>query len=130
MVKNDKSFLIINIVLKDRMVFNLKSLYYTRLIGGFYIPKKRKSHGRNKGKSGNPGFVQCSHCGKHVPRDKAKKVTKNVSFIDFQIVKELRSKGTYIPRQQVINYYCISCAVHRRVVKVRAKADRKSRIPQ
>ena len=89
------------------------------------IPKKRKSGGRSKGKSGNPGFVQCTQCGKKVPRDKAKKVTKNVSFVDYQMVKELRSQGAYIPRQRVIKYYCVSCAVHRRVVKVRAKDDRK-----
>jgi len=69
--------------------------------------------------------VQCTQCGKHVPRDKAKKVTKNVSFVDYQMVKELRAQGTYIPRQQVIAYYCVSCAVHRHVVRVRAKSDRK-----
>ena len=90
-------------------------------------PKKRKSGGRHKGKSGNPGFVQCTQCGRSVPRDKAKKVTKNVSFVDYQMVKELRAQGAFIPRTQVIKYYCISCAVHRRVVKVRSKNLRKGR---
>lgn len=87
------------------------------------MPKKRKSGGRSKG--GDPGLVQCTQCGRMVPKDKAKKVTKNISFVDYQIGKELRAQGAIIPRQQTIKYYCVSCAVHRRVVRVRAKEDRK-----
>ncbi|MHA1409609.1 MAG: 30S ribosomal protein S26e [Candidatus Odinarchaeia archaeon] len=89
------------------------------------MPKKRKSGGRAKGSSGKKSLVQCSSCGKLVARDKAKKVTKYISFIEPTIAKELRQAGTYIPRERVIKFYCVSCAVHRGVVKIRARDERK-----
>lgn len=40
--------------------------------------------------------------------------------------KELRKSGTYIPRNVTVKWYCISCAVHRGVVKVRSESERKN----
>ena len=91
------------------------------------MPYKRKSRGRSKGSKGVSGRVQCAMCGEMVPRDKAKKVTRLVSFVDPQLARELRQKGTYIAAPLETKYYCISCAVHRGVVKVRAKEERRSR---
>ncbi|NIO36623.1 30S ribosomal protein S26e [Candidatus Bathyarchaeota archaeon] len=91
------------------------------------MPYKRKSHGRSKGSKGSGGFVQCVSCGATVPRDKAKKVTKRVSVVGGPLAKELRQKGAYITAPRVTKYYCVSCAVHRGVVKVRAKDERHSR---
>jgi small subunit ribosomal protein S26e len=62
-----------------------------------------------------------------VPRDKAKKVTKRLSFVDYALAKELRQKGAYIAVPSDIKYYCVSCAVHRGVVKVRAESERHMR---
>jgi small subunit ribosomal protein S26e len=89
------------------------------------MPTKRKSRGRSKGKKGSSGVVQCSGCGELVPRDKAKKSTRRMSLIDPVLSKELRQKGTYLPIRRVTKYYCVSCAVHRGVVKVRSKNLRK-----
>ena len=88
--------------------------------------KKRKSGGRSKGKKGASTRVQCSFCGKMVPRDKAKKVTRYVTLVDPRIAKEIRQQGAYIPRRRVTKTACVSCAVHRGLVKVRSKEDRKS----
>ncbi|MEM3737421.1 MAG: 30S ribosomal protein S26e [Candidatus Bathyarchaeia archaeon] len=88
--------------------------------------KKRKSRGRAKGGKGRSEPVQCSSCGSLVPRDKAKKVTKWVTFVDQALAKELRSQGAFIPRESVTKYYCVSCAVHRGVVKVRARDLRRT----
>lgn len=96
---------------------------------GYFMTKKRKSGGRSGGNRGSPGLVQCTNCGRMVPKDKAKKVTTYHSLVDFQMQKELRAQGAYIPRQQVMKYYCISCAVHRHVVTVRSKDQRKTRGP-
>ena len=90
------------------------------------MAKKRKSRGRAKGGKGRSELVQCSRCGSLVPRDKAKKVTKWVSFVDPALAKELRSQGAFIPRGSVTKYYCVSCAVHRGVVKVRARDLRRT----
>ncbi|MHA1372282.1 MAG: 30S ribosomal protein S26e, partial [Promethearchaeota archaeon] len=75
------------------------------------MAKKRKSGGRRK--SGTTGRVQCSQCGRFIPRDKAKIITKRVPVVDFKIEKELRDQGTILPKRVVSKIYCVSCAVHR-----------------
>jgi len=91
------------------------------------MPVKRKSRGRAKGSKGRSALVQCSRCGEQVPRDKAKRESRRVSMVDPILYKELRQKGAYIASAQQTKYYCISCAVHRGVVKVRAKDERRLR---
>ena len=90
------------------------------------MPKKRKSGGRSKGGSGRSGMVQCSYCGAQVPRDKAKRVTRYTSLVDRRVLKELQDQGASVARYQTTKYLCISCAVHRHVVHVRSKDDRKT----
>ncbi len=89
------------------------------------MPVKRKSRGRSKGGKGKSALVQCSMCGELVPRDKAKKVSRRVSLVDSALYKELRQRGAYMPGHTEIKYYCVSCAVHRGVVKVRAREERR-----
>ena len=91
------------------------------------MPFKRKSRGRSKGSKGSSGAIQCAACGQVVPRDKAKKVTRRVSFVDYALAKELRQKGTYIAAPLETKYYCVSCAVHRGITKVRAENERRMR---
>jgi len=91
------------------------------------MPMKRKSRGRSKGGKGRGALVQCSSCGGLVPRDKAKKVSRRVSVVDSGLYKELRQKGAYIASSAETKYYCVSCAVHRGVVKVRARDERRQR---
>jgi len=66
-------------------------------------------------------------CGRLIPRDKAKKVTRYVSLVDPQLAKELRRQGAYLPRRKEVLYYCVSCAVHRGIARIRAREARKSR---
>lgn len=102
-------------------------LYFLRAWKVRVMPYKRKSRGRSKGSKGRSVFVQCVSCGEMVPRDKAKKVTKRVSMVDSALAKELRQKGAYITAPLTTKYYCVSCAVHRGIVKVRAKSERRTR---
>ncbi|HYB92917.1 MAG TPA: 30S ribosomal protein S26e [archaeon] len=90
------------------------------------MPKKRRSRGRAKGGKGRSQMVQCSSCGALVPRDKAKKVTRWVSFVEPTLARELRAQGAYIPGQKAIKYYCVSCAVATRVVRVRSREERRT----
>ncbi len=85
------------------------------------MAKKRKSGGRSKGGKGRSEIIQCSNCGMMVPRDKAKRVTRWVSPVDPLLARELRAKGTYIARERVVKMYCVSCAVHFGLTKVRAQ---------
>jgi len=89
------------------------------------MPFKRKSRGRSKGQKGRSSLVQCSGCGELVPRDKAKKSTRRLTLVDPVLSKELRQKGAYLPTHVATKYYCVSCAVHRGIVRVRSKDSRK-----
>jgi small subunit ribosomal protein S26e len=92
------------------------------------MPIKRKSRGRSKGQKGKGSLVQCNGCGELVPKDKAKKSTRRISLVDYALSKELRQQGAYLPSNFAIKFYCISCAVHRGIVKVRSKDSRKKKI--
>lgn len=91
------------------------------------MTKKRKSGGRSKGNKGVAGTVQCSSCGRIVPRDKAKKKTKYKSIVDPVIGRELRKAGAHLPRTASTAFYCVNCAVHRGISGIRAKEDRKTK---
>jgi small subunit ribosomal protein S26e len=93
------------------------------------MPKKRASRGRSKGGKGSSGVVHCSQCGALVPRDKAKKVTGRITVIEPTLAKELRQTFPdtfYAPLSTDVKFYCVSCAVHRGIVKVRSESDRRT----
>ena len=92
---------------------------------GNVLTKKRKSRGRSKGGKGMSTMIQCSHCGRPVPRDKAKRETRWTSLVDPALARELRSHGTYIARERVVKFYCVSCAVHFGLSKVRSSEERR-----
>jgi len=94
------------------------------------MPKKRSSGGRSKGGKGRAGTVQCSFCGAQVPKDKAKRTTRYTSLVDSRLLKELQQQGAQIARYRTTKYLCVSCAVHRGVVKVRSKVERKTVVPR
>ena len=73
-----------------------------------------------------PVQVHCSQCGAMVPRDKAKKITGRITLVEPTLAKELKAQGAYIAPSTDVKFYCVSCAVHRGVVKVRSEADRRS----
>jgi small subunit ribosomal protein S26e len=89
------------------------------------LPKKRKSRGRSKGDKGKSSRVQCDLCGAWIPRDKVIKVTKPVSLLEPQLAKDLMKQGAQIYRRVVTKNYCVKCAISKRVVKVRAKDERR-----
>jgi small subunit ribosomal protein S26e len=90
------------------------------------MPMKRKSRGRSKGSKGRSDVVQCSRCGEQVPRDKAKRVSRSISLVDRTLMKELRQRGAYVASRVETRYYCVSCAVHSGVTKVRAREERRT----
>ncbi len=89
------------------------------------MSKKRKSRGRSKGGKGRSEMIQCTNCGMAVPRDKAKRTTTWVSLVDPTLARELRAHGAYIARQRVVKFYCVSCAVHFGISKVRSREERR-----
>ena len=80
------------------------------------MPKKRASRGRSKGGKGSSGVVHCSQCG----------ATGRITLVEPTLAKELRAAGAYIPLSTDVKFYCVSCAVHRGIVKVRSEAERRT----
>ncbi|ADG91584.1 30S ribosomal protein S26e [Thermosphaera aggregans] len=93
------------------------------------MPKKRESRGRHKGDKGKVEIVQCDNCGRRVPSDKAICVTRMYSPVPPQLAEELEKKGAVIQRYPVTKCYCVSCAIHYGIVKVRAEEERKPKPP-
>ncbi|MCS7139947.1 MAG: 30S ribosomal protein S26e [Candidatus Nezhaarchaeota archaeon] len=89
------------------------------------MPKKRKNRGRAKGDKGRDSIVSCDGCGRPIPRGKAIRVTRYVSFVDPQLRAELEKKGVTISKTLVTKYLCVSCAIFQGVRKVRAEEERK-----
>ena len=91
------------------------------------MPKKRKNRGRSegRGKKGRSGYVRCSNCGRLVPIDKAIKKVVYVSAVPKAMARELEKTGAFIPRKRETRYYCISCAVHFGITKIRSRGERK-----
>jgi len=89
------------------------------------LPKKRKSGGKTGSRKGHYSQVQCSKCGRMVPRSKAKAVTRRVPLVDGRMYAELKKTGTIIQTPSKKKYYCISCAVHSHQISQRNKNLRK-----
>jgi small subunit ribosomal protein S26e len=91
------------------------------------MPKKRQNRGRHKGAKGRTRLIQCDNCGRLVPEDKAICVTRMYSPVDPQLARELEKKGAIITRYPVTKCYCINCAIHYGIIKIRSREERKAR---
>jgi len=91
------------------------------------MPTKRASRGRRKGGKGSSGRIQCTNCGATVPIDKAKKVTSRLNLVEHTLAKELRAQGAYIASPRILKWYCISCAIHFGILKIRSESKRRER---
>merc|ERR1711862_128840 len=101
-------------------------------MGTHIMPSKRRNNGRNKKNRGHAGVTNCSNCGRIVAKDKAIKKFQVRDLID-AASKEDVSKATAlktpsaVPKLMYKMYYCVSCAIHSRIVAVRSRVDRRKR---
>ena len=97
------------------------------------MPQKRRNCGRSKMNAGRKQIVNCMNCGRMVPRDKAIKRFLIKNMVDSSSAKDVLDASIYkdydFPKTYQKCFYCVSCACHRRIVRVRNVNLRKVRVP-
>jgi len=97
------------------------------------MPVKRRNHGRAKMNRGHTHTTNCLNCGKLVPKDKIIKRYAIKNVVDASSVKDVSDacvfEGYELPKTYQKQFLCISCAVHRRVVRPRNANVRHNRVP-
>tara|TARA_B110000285_G_C14894503_1_gene500174 strand:+ start:130 stop:546 length:417 start_codon:yes stop_codon:yes gene_type:complete len=92
------------------------------------MPSKRRNNGRGKKNKGHSDVVNCLNCGRIVPKDKAIKRFAMRKLVDESSRKDIMDNYAYdanenfhLPKIYLKQQYCISCAIHARIVRVRSQ---------
>jgi small subunit ribosomal protein S26e len=94
---------------------------------------KRRNGGKNRNGRGHVKPVACSNCHRSCPKDKAVKRFQVRNIIETAAQRDMKEASVYkvyqIPKLYLKVAYCISCAIHARVVRPRPANKRRIREP-
>ena len=92
------------------------------------MPSKRRNNGRGKKNKGRSVIVNCINCGRMVGKDKAIKRFQMRKIVDESSKQDIQAASAYdkdnkavMPKLYIKQQYCVSCAIHARVVRVRSQ---------